>query len=59
MQRVRWASVRWPRYLSRQGYRNAKGLPLTGSAVRTIVENPVYAGWLSWHERKSRRQPGE
>lgn len=46
-------------HLYQQGYRNVKGVPLTGSAVRTIVENPVYAGWLSWHERKWRRLPGE
>ena len=46
-------------YLNQQGYRNAKGAPLSGSTIRTIVENPVYAGWLAWHERTWRRLHGE
>ena len=46
-------------HLNLQGYRTAKGTPFSGNAIRTIVENPVYAGWLAWHERKWRRLPGE
>ena len=46
-------------HLNQQGYRTAKGAPLSGGAIRTVVENPVYAGWIAWHERTWRRLHGE
>lgn len=42
-----------------QGYRTVKGRLFTGSSIRTILENAVYAGWLVWHPRKSKRSPRE
>jgi site-specific DNA recombinase len=45
-------------HLNRLGYRNKVGRPFTGSAVRVIVANPTYAGYLSWN-RKARRLQGE
>ena len=33
------------------GYRNAKGEPFSGNAIRVIVSNPVYVGLMGWHRR--------
>ena len=45
-------------YLNRLGYRNKEGRPFTGSAVRVIVGNPTYVGYLAWN-RKRKRLDGE
>lgn len=46
-------------HLNQLGYRNAKAEPFSGGSVRHIIENPVYNGWLTWHQRADKRPQGE
>ncbi len=43
-------------HLNREGYRNVAGRPFTGSAIRVIASNPIYAGWLSWHRKPEEKK---
>ena len=38
------------------GYRNSKGEPFSGSAIRVIVSNPVYIGRIGWHKRPDKER---
>ena len=43
-------------HLNLLGYRNAQGEPFSGSAIRTIVSNPVYVGQIGWHKRPDKER---
>jgi DNA invertase Pin-like site-specific DNA recombinase len=45
--------------LNLEGYRAASGVPFTGNALRHLLSSPTYAGQLSWHHRKDKRDRGE
>lgn len=45
--------------LNLAGYRAASGEPFTGNALRHLLSSPTYAGILSWHHRKDKRDRGE
>ncbi len=38
------------------GYRNSRGQPFSGNAVRVILSNPVYVGLIGWHKRPDKER---
>ena len=45
--------------LNAEGYRTPKGKKFGRASIRRIVENPVYAGFSSWHQRADERLHGQ
>lgn len=43
-------------HLNALGYRNSRGEPFSGNAIRVIVSNPVYVGRIGWHKRPDKER---